>query len=84
MNHPWHVIEKLDDIFAARDVLFILKSDKVPLLNSREFNDVPNCLNVKHQKSTPLWPQANGTFERFMGTLKKVVQRTALEDCDLK
>lgn len=62
----------------------ILKSGKSSPFNIREFTDLLNRFNIKHQKSTLLWPQANGAIEWFMSTLKWVVQLAELEGMDLK
>lgn len=41
-------------------------------------------LNFHHRKVTPYWPQANGTVERFMRPLVKLIQTAHLEAKDLE
>ena len=39
---------------------------------------------IRHHRTRPLWPQANGQVERFMPTLNKVSQTAFLESKDWK
>lgn len=78
------VFQRLDGIFVTYGVPSVLKTDNDPPFSSRELREFLNHLNVKHQKSTPLWPQTNGIVECFMSTIKKNIQRATSEKPDLK
>jgi len=53
-----------------------LKTDNGPPFNSEEFKKFSEYLGFKHQKITPMWPQANAECERLMKSLAKII-RTA-------
>ena len=77
-------VPKLDAIFARHGVPDILKSDNGPPFNSHEFGQFAAQLGFKHQKVTPLWPQANGGVERCMPMLKKVIRSAHIENKNWK
>ena len=68
------VIPAIDKILAAFGTPEILGSDNGPPFNSTEFANYAKKLGFKHRKITPLAPWVNGTAERFMKNLAKVVQ----------
>ena len=68
------VIPALDKILAAYGTPQEMCSDNGPPFNSIEFAKFARKLGFKHRKITPLAPWANGTAERFMKNLAKVVQ----------
>ncbi|XP_060595117.1 uncharacterized protein K02A2.6-like [Ruditapes philippinarum] len=68
------VIPRLQGIFARQGFPKVLKSDNGPPFQSQEFADFANACGFKHRRITPLWPEANGNVERFMGTLNKFVR----------
>jgi hypothetical protein len=68
------VIPAIDKILAAYGTPEILGSDNGPPFNSAEFAQFAKKAGFKHRKITPLTPWANGTAERFMKNLGKVVQ----------
>ena len=41
-------------------------------------------IGTKHQKITPLWPQANSEVENFMKPLTKTIRATRIEKKDRK
>ena len=49
-------------------------SDNGPPFNSEEFRKYASKLGFKHRRITPLAPWSNGTAEKFMKSLGKVVQ----------
>ena len=73
------VIPYFDAIFARQGVPEVVKTDNGPPFNSELFSKWANTIGFHHRKITPLWPRANGEVERFMRTLKKVVQIGKLE-----
>ena len=54
------IMEELTPIFTRYGYPFSLKSDNVPKFASKEFEHFLATLGMQHQKSPPLWPQANG------------------------
>ena len=68
------VIPAIDKILAAFGTPEVLGSDNGPPFNSHKFTRFAKKLGFRHQKITPLAPWANGTAERFMKNLAKVVQ----------
>ena len=73
------VIPKLDKIFAVHGIPFVIKSDNGPPFSSDEFRRYCQALGIKHEFSTPYWPQANGEVERFNQPLEKVLQTAVVE-----
>ena len=73
------VIPKLDKIFAAHGLPSIIKTDNGPPFCSDEFKKYCNTLGIKHERTTPYWPQANGEVERFNQPLEKAIQTAHLE-----
>jgi hypothetical protein len=61
-------------ILAAYGTPEVLGSDNGPPFNSHEFTRFAKKLGFRHRKITPLAPWANGTAERFMKNLARVVQ----------
>ena len=68
------LIPKVDAIFARHGVSYKLKSDNGPPFNSNEFKSYLAKLGVKHETSTPEWPQGNLEAEAFMKTLGKAIK----------
>lgn len=73
----------MDDIFAAWGSPETLKTDNGPPFSGEDFRRFMTYLGVRHRKVTPLWPQTNGMVERFMGNIKKAVQRAKLSQISL-
>ena len=73
------VIPKLDETFSLIGIPKVLKTDNGPPFQSADFSKYAEYLGFHHQKITPHWPRANGEVERFMRTLKKVLQTAAIE-----
>ena len=68
------VIPKLDLIFTHQGIPVVVKSDNGPPFNSDDFRNFAHHLGFTHRKVTPLWPQANGEVEHFMGPLMKMIR----------
>ena len=62
----------------------VIKSDNGPPFSSQEFETYMNKMGIKHQRITPLWPQANSEAENFMKPLTKTVRAARIEDKDWK
>ena len=75
-------INKLDRIFATHGIPKVLKSDNGPPFSSEEFKAYMKEKCIQHQKSTPLWPQANAEAENFMKPLAKAVRSAHAEGRD--
>lgn len=73
------VIPKLDELFAEHGTPVTLITDNGPPFSGVEFERFAESLGFKHQKITPLWPQANGEVERVMRTLNKAIQIASVE-----
>ena len=72
-------ISKLERIFATHGVPAVIKSDNGPPFTSHEFHSYVTEMGVKHQKITPLWPQANSEAENFMKPLTKSIRAACTE-----
>jgi len=75
-------ISKLDRIFATHGIPKVLKSDHGPLFFGEEFKAHMQENRIKHQKITPLWPQANAEAENFMKPLTKAIRCAQVEGRD--
>ncbi|XP_065067305.1 uncharacterized protein K02A2.6-like [Rhopilema esculentum] len=73
------VIPKLDKMFATHGIPVAIKTDNGPPFSSEELRRYCDALNIKHEFSTPYWPQANGEVERFNQPLEKALQTAAIE-----
>ena len=72
-------ISKLECIFAIHGVPAVIKSDNGPPFTSHEFHSYVTEIGIKHQKITPLWPQANSEAENFMKPLTKSIRAACTE-----
>jgi len=75
-------ISKLDHIFTTHGIPKVLKSDNGPPFFGEEFKVHMQENGIKHQKITPLWPQANAEAENFMKPLTKAVHCAQVEGRD--
>ena len=73
------VIPKLDSIFARQGIPAVVKSDNGSPFNSDDFLNFARHLGFTHRRVTPLWPQANGEVEHFMGPLMKMIRAAYVE-----
>ena len=72
-------ISKLERIFSTHGLPQVIKSDNGPPFNSREFKTYMQENGIKHQRITPLWPQANSEAENFMKPLEKAIRAAITE-----
>ena len=68
INHP-RARAGLFDIWHTLDS----KVRNGPPFQSAEFADFAKRLGFRHHRVTPHWPEANGTAERFMRNLNKIL-----------
>ena len=77
-------------IFALKPFfsLYGISNNKVsantPPLTSYEVQRYFTSKSIKHHKTCPLWPHANGQVERFVAPLNKISQTAFLERKDWK
>lgn len=76
------VIPRLSSIFARQGYPSVVKSDNGPPFQGQEFTEFAATCGFKHRRITPLWPEANGTVERFMGTLNKFIRAAVTDNRD--
>ena len=69
--------QKLEKIFTIHGIPDLVKSDNGPPFNSHAFEDYAKEKGFIHKPVTPLWPEANGTVERFMQPLVKSARASA-------
>lgn len=66
-------------VFRQRGIPKVVKSDNGPAFKSAEFAAFARRMGFKHQKVTPLNPEANGACERFMKPINKAIRCAAVE-----
>ncbi|CAH1255636.1 RTL1 [Branchiostoma lanceolatum] len=76
------VIEALEVIFARFGNPCSLRTDNGPQFVSAEFAEFLQEQGIQHQRTTPLWPQANGEVERQNRTLMKAIKVSRVEGKD--
>ena len=59
-------IPELNRIFTTHGIPRIIKSDNGPPFDSNELGTFMQENGIKHERITPLWPQANAQAEHFM------------------
>ena len=78
------VIPKMDKTFASLGIPVSVSSDNGPPFNSQDFSDLSRYLGFRHERKTPLNPQANAEAEQFMRVLKKLYQISKLTGSNFK
>lgn len=73
------VNQTLNRVFTLFGIPEEIKSDNGPPFNSEKFSVYWKNRGCHHRKITPLWPEANGTAERFMKTLEKTIRTAIIE-----
>ena len=74
------LIPKLDAIFARHGIPHTVKSDNRPPFNGNDFKTYLTKLGIKHETSTPDWPQGNSEAEAFMKPLGKAIRTARAEN----
>ena len=75
-------IEKFERILATHGLPHIIKSDNGPPFNSNDIKQYMKENGIKHQRLTPLWPQANSEAENFMKPMEKAIRAARIEKKD--
>ena len=70
--------------FATYDTSLKIKSDNGPSFNGEEFSNCSKIHGLKHRKSTPKHPQANGEIENYMKQIKKSAAIAKASEADYK
>lgn len=78
------VIPKMDKTFGSLGIPVSVSSDNGPPFNSQDFRDFSKYLGFRHERKTPLNPQANAEAEQFMRVLKKLYQISKLTGSNFK
>jgi len=78
------VIPKMDKTFASLGIPVSVSSDNGPLFNRQDFSGFSKYLGFRHERKTPLNPQANAEAEQFMRVLKKLYQISKLTASNFK
>ncbi|KAG7479351.1 Retrovirus-related Pol poly from transposon [Solea senegalensis] len=68
------VIPVMDKILSMLGIPRTVKTDNGPPFTGEQFSKFAVYMGFHHRKSTPLWPQAKTTAERFMRTLGKCLR----------
>ena len=68
------IAPKLAIVFSQFGMPISIKTDNGPPFNGAEFAMFCADRNISHNKITPYWPNANGTVERFMPGIAKVIK----------
>ena len=75
-------IAKFERIFATHRLPQIIKSDNGPPFNSNDIKQYKKENEIKHQRITPLRPQANSEAENFMKPKEKAIRAARLRKKD--
>ena len=75
------VVPKMDH---SLGILMSVSSDNGPPYKSQDFRDFIKYLGFRHERKTPLNPQANAEAERFMRVLRKLYQKSKLRGSTFK
>lgn len=77
-------INSLKKMFATHGLPYTVTSDNGPHFVAEAFKTFLKDNGIKHGKTTPLWPQANGEIERQNRSLLKRMQIAQVEGKDWK
>jgi len=77
-------ISALKIIFAKLGVPRVIKTDNGPAFIGSEFRRFAKSTGFKHRLITPIWPPANGTAERFMRNINKVIRCASVANLSWK
>ena len=68
------LIQRLDAQFARYGLPMVLRTDNGSNLVSGEIEKYLEEMGIKHLRTTPLWPRANGEVERQNRSLLKAIR----------
>ena len=78
------IIDSLENIFLHHGLPMCIRSDNGPQFTSEGFKQYLKDINVKHLRTTPLHPAANGEVERQNRSLMKRIRIAQAESLDWK
>ena len=73
------VIQVVDKVFCTYGYPDIVKTDNGPPFNSQVWKGFLKTCGIKHRKTTPLWPKANGQVENFSKPLMKAIKSAKIQ-----
>lgn len=76
------IITHLKSIFAEHGIPAQLVSDNGPQYSAKEFQDFTESYGIEHVTSSPHYPQANGSSERMVQTVKNILTKCDEEGGD--
>jgi hypothetical protein len=77
-------INALKQVFKKYGIPKNIKSDNGPAFASADFKAFMKACNINYQAITPVWPRANGSAERFMKNLNRVIRCALVEQKNWK
>jgi len=77
-------INALKQVFKKYGMPKNIKSDNGPAFASADFKSFMKSCNITYQPITPVWPRANGSAERFMRNLNRVIRCALVENKNWK
>ncbi|XP_064462820.1 uncharacterized protein K02A2.6-like [Ornithodoros turicata] len=78
------IITWLKELFASFGYPRSIKTDNGPQFVSRDFAEYLQQCNIRHDRTTPYWPQANGEVERLNRSFLKALKIGRLQNRNLK
>ena len=78
------MIDSLENIFLRHGLPLCIRSDNGPQFTSAKFEQYLRDIDVKHLRTTPLYPAANGEVERQNRSLMKRIRIAQAESRDWK
>ena len=78
------IISKLFKIFSVHGLSETLTSVNGGQFTSNEMEPFLKINGIIHNRTTPLWPKANGQVEQINGIIKKAIQSNINEGCNWK
>ena len=75
-----YVIPKLESIFSLMGIPEFIRTDNGPPFQGYNFKDFCRNYGIKHIKTTPEWPQANGKIENFNKNLRRLIQKSFIDN----
>jgi hypothetical protein len=77
-----YVLPKMDAVFSLLGIPTDLGTDNGPPFNGHKFAEFCEYYGIKHRKTTPYHPPANGKAENFMRNLGSVIRNAIVEKKD--
>ena len=71
------IISAFKSVFSRFGIQEILRSDNGPQFSSEEMTEFTSSYGIKHNTSSPYFPQSNGMAERFVRTAKQLLKQSS-------